>query len=516
MNEAASIQPRPIALDKPLTIAILAMGGQGGGVLADWIVEVAEHVGWAAQSTSVPGVAQRTGATIYYIETLPPRNGVAPVFSLMPTPGDVDVVMAAELMEAGRSVLRGLVTPDKTTLVASTHRAYAVAEKEKPGNGVGDPFVVVDALDFAARRTIAFDMEKLAVERGTVISAAMLGALAGSGALPFERSAYEDIVRKGVRGANASLAAFADAFDRAREGKNEAPNTGPAKRLDDLPKDAGHPELNRLIARLRSDFPESARLLAFAGLKRVVDFQDVAYGDDYIDRLKKLAALDAANGGPAKAFAFTTEAAKRLAVAMAYDDVIRVADIKLRPSRFTRLREEAGAAPDQLVYATEYLHPRAEEICGMMPASLGAFIEGKPALFRMLDRIVNRGRRVPVGRIGGFLQLYAVAALRPMRRSSLRHKRETTHLEAWLAQASEILARNYDLAVEVLRCRRLVKGYSDTHARGLSKFDRVMAKTPKLAPREDGAQWMARLIAAALMDESGEALDGVAKTIDTL
>ena len=265
MNEAASIQPRPISLDKPLTIAILAMGGQGGGVLADWIVEVAEHVGWAAQSTSVPGVAQRTGATIYYIETLPPRNGVAPVFSLMPTPGDVDVVMAAELMEAGRSVLRGLVTPDKTTLIASTHRAYAVAEKEKPGNGVGDPFVVVDALDFAARRTIAFDMEKLAVERGTVISAAMLGALAGSGALPFERSAYEDIVRKGVRGANASLAAFADAFDRAREGKNEAPNTGPAKRLDDLPKDAGHPELNRLVARLRSDFPESARPLGLRG-----------------------------------------------------------------------------------------------------------------------------------------------------------------------------------------------------------------------------------------------------------
>ena len=84
-------------------------------------------------------------------------------------------------------------------LIASTHRAYAVAEKEKPGNGVGDPFVVVDALDFAARRTIAFDMEKLAVDRGTMISAAMLGALAGSGALPFERSAYEDIVRKGAR-----------------------------------------------------------------------------------------------------------------------------------------------------------------------------------------------------------------------------------------------------------------------------------------------------------------------------
>ena len=49
------------------------------------------------------------------------------------------------------------------------------------------------------------------------------------------------------------------------------------------------------------------------------------------------------------------------------------------------------------------------------------------------------------------------------------------HLERWLATALARLPDNYDLAVEVIRCRRLVKGYSDTHARGLSKFDRVLA-----------------------------------------
>ena len=137
-----------------------------------------------AQTTSVPGVAQRTGATIYYIEMLPAKDGHEPIFSLMPTPGDVDVVMAAELMEAGRSVLRGLVTPDKTLLIASTHRSFAVAEKEKPGDGIGNAEVVVDATDFAAKRTIAFDMETMAVRNGSVISASMFGALAGSGALP--------------------------------------------------------------------------------------------------------------------------------------------------------------------------------------------------------------------------------------------------------------------------------------------------------------------------------------------
>ena len=76
---------------QPISLAILAMGGQGGGVLADWIVALAEAQGWAAQSTSVPGVAQRTGATIYYIEMAPPQGRRCNrCFALMPTPGDVD------------------------------------------------------------------------------------------------------------------------------------------------------------------------------------------------------------------------------------------------------------------------------------------------------------------------------------------------------------------------------------------------------------------------------------------
>ena len=50
------------------------MGGEGGGVLADWIVDLAEHGGYLAQATSVPGVAQRTGATIYYLELFPKRG----------------------------------------------------------------------------------------------------------------------------------------------------------------------------------------------------------------------------------------------------------------------------------------------------------------------------------------------------------------------------------------------------------------------------------------------------------
>ena len=212
-----NIMLKPSAIDqtRPLCIAVLAMGGQGGGVLVDWIVALAESQGWIAQSTSVPGVAQRTGATIYYVEMIPARPGVPyPVLSLMPVPGDVDVVIGAELMEAGRAIQRGLVTPDRTTLIASSHRSFAVQEKLVPGDGIGDSSKVYEAAEAAAKRFIAFDMAELAESTGSAISAVLFGALAGSGALPFAREAYEATIRAAGIGIEPSLRAFAAGFDR--------------------------------------------------------------------------------------------------------------------------------------------------------------------------------------------------------------------------------------------------------------------------------------------------------------
>lgn len=501
---------------KPVSIAILAMGGQGGGVLADWIVAVAESKGWVAQSTSVPGVAQRTGATIYYIEAVPGRDGVEPTLSLMPTPGDVDVVIAAELMEAGRSVLRGIVTPNQTTLITSTHRSYAVSEKEKPGDGIADPGIVVAATDFAAKRTIAFDMEAIATRNGSVISASLFGAFAASGALPFERGDFETIIRAGGKGIEPSLKAFGAAFEQVQEKPREAPKGGPEKKLPPLPDDAGHPSLNALVQRIRTGFPDDLHPMIHAGVRRLTDFQDPAYADEYLTRLGVLHARDRAAGGADKGFAFTAEAAKYLAIAMAYDDVIRVADLKVRSSRFDRVRKEVGVKVDQLLYTTEFMHPRMEEVCGTLPRGIGLWIESHKGLYQTLDRFVNRGRRVKTGTIFWFLGLYMVSGLRRIRLGTLRHAREMAFTQDWLGQALGLLDRNYPLAVEVLKCRRLVKGYSGTHVRGTSKFDRVLSATPLLAEREDGADWMRRLRQAALLDEDGIALDGALKTVSSL
>jgi indolepyruvate ferredoxin oxidoreductase beta subunit len=412
-----------------------------------------------------------------------------------------------------------LVTPDRTTLIASAHRSYAVAEKQAPGDGIGNADAVYAAAAAAAKRFIAFDMAELAERAGSVVSAVLFGALAGAKALPFPGEAYEATIRAAGVGVEASLRAFALGFERAAgEAASDKPATAPAspsvKRSPALTP-IGRPDYDALAARARSEFPAAVHDMLAAGLQRVVDFQDVRYGAEYLDLLTGLLALDKAAGGGAKEFALTRTAAKYIAVAMAYDDVYRVAELKTRGSRFARVRAEVQVAPDQLVYMTEFMHPRAEELCGALPAGLGRFIEKRPRLFTALDRLVNRGRRVKTGTLRGFLMLYALAGLQRFRRGTLRHAIEVAHRDAWLARVRTAAASDYASAVALLQARRLVKGYSDTHARGQSKFDKVMAAADRLGGRSDAADWVRRLCEAALRDEEGVALAGALKTIDT-
>jgi indolepyruvate ferredoxin oxidoreductase beta subunit len=504
------------ATERPISIAIVAMGGQGGGVLTDWIVQLAENYGWVAQSTSVPGVAQRTGATIYYIEAMPPLDGRKPILSLTPTPGDVDVVMASEFMEAGRSILRGIVTPDRTTLIASNHRSFAIGEKIVPGNGIADKGAVAGAIGVAAKTEIIFDMNAMAIENGSVISAAMFGALAGSGVLPFSRESYLDVIRAGEKGAKASVQTFEAAFARTQNGAPAAATLPPSDQANNVASpSASDPRLSGLIARLKQELPAPAMAMGHAGLRKVVDFQDVAYGAEYLDIIGSLHTVDRTCGGADRDYAFTQAAAKYLANAMTYDDVIRVADLKTRAGRRTRIENELELAQDQVLQTTEFMHPRMEEVMGILPAGFGRWLGARPRLLGWLDRRINRGRRVRTYSLPWFLALYVVGGLRGLRRRSLRHAAETAHRDEWLKAATDAVRTNYQLGIEILQCRRLVKGYSDTHSRGLSKFDKTLAAIKLIDKREDAADWARRLRESALKDSAGKELDGVIQTIKT-
>ncbi|WP_370343353.1 indolepyruvate oxidoreductase subunit beta family protein [Pararhodobacter marinus] len=498
--------------DGLITLAILAVGGQGCGQLTDWIVAIAEANGYRAQSSSVPGVAQRTGATIYYIE-MAPDTGAQPVFSLMPAPGEVDIVVAGEIMEAGRGVERGFVTPLRTTLVTSTHRVLTLSEKLVPGDGRADSAVVLAALEQAASHLVAMDMERVAADHDSHITNCLLGALAGSGALPFERAAFEAAIRASGRGVEAALRAFGDAYERAQSGiGTEAPAVTETPEPDVAGPERLRAEWAALEARLDA-LPDPARAMAGAGLRKVVDYQDLRYGALYADCVLRGAEADRAAGGEARGWAYSTALAKHLANALCYDDIIRVADLKTRGARFARVRDHAKASGETVLAMTEYMHPRAEEICGLLPARLGRRIEASPRLFGMLDRMVNRGRRLRSGRLPAFVLLYGLGGLRRVRRKLWRDRVESAHREAWLALAEARLPRDYAMAVATLEARRLIKGYSDTHGRGLSKFDVVLDGLALVEGRADAADWARRLMESALTSPELSAVEGTLATI---
>jgi indolepyruvate ferredoxin oxidoreductase beta subunit len=192
----------------------------------------------------------------------------------------------------------------------------------------------------------------------------------------------------------------------------------PEKPLPTPPQSTGVAALDVLLDRMHKDVPQPAHAMAYAALRKLVDYQDAAYGVEYLDELARAAAVDRAASGKTHDFEFTVRAAKYIAQAFAYDDPIRVADLKTRATRFARVRADIGAKPGAIMRVSEFMHPRAEEFCATMPAALGRWVLARPRLFGLLDKLVNRGRRVRTADIFGFTLHTAmvprcVAALAP-------------------------------------------------------------------------------------------------------
>jgi len=467
------------------SVAILAMGGEGGGVLADWIVDVAEHAGYRAQTTSVPGVAQRTGATIYYVEIFPASDR-EPVLALMPVPGEVDVVIASELMEAGRAVQRGLVTSDRTTLIMSTHRVYSMTERTASADGRVDSATLLEGAKNAARLCVSRDFASIAEDNKSVISAALLGALAATPALPFERRQFEEAIDRGGVGVASSRAAFAAGFAAATQSEPTATRT-PAR-------STVGPRLAVLATRVRQTFPAASHEIVIAGIQRLADYQDERYATEYLDRLDPVRDADSGE------FLLLRETGRYLALWMSYEDAIRVADLKIRRGRFARVAQESRAADRQVVHINEFLHPQIGELADIAPAWLGRWMLKSATVQWVIGALTKKGTVLQTTSLSGFARLYVLAALRPTRRGSLRFRHEHAKIVEWIERIPPLAETDYALAVEVAQCPRLVKGYGETHERGSQRFDAVMRAVPELRAHDDAAVRLRALREAALAE----------------
>jgi indolepyruvate ferredoxin oxidoreductase beta subunit len=451
--------------DSLYSLLIPAVGGQGGGVLAEWIVEAALQDGLLAHATSIPGVAQRTGSTTYYVEVFAGSADPAPAFSLYPVPGALDVLLVPELLEVGRAIENGIPSPSRTTIIASTHRLYSIHEKVATGGAIYPTEQLETAARAFARRLIAFDALAVAREHDSEVNAVLLGALAASGALPIRPEAYRSAIAGTGVGVDANLRGFEVGRELAGADVTPARVVGPRALRP-------APVLADAVARL----PDSLRSIVGEAVARLVDYQDERYAARYLERLAPFAAAG-------RDLEVARVVAKHLAVWMTYEDAIRVADLKTRASRFARIRQDAGAAE---VVVTDYLKPDLDELYGILPDRLVApfarwaerrWPHGRPAL----------GQHVRTTTVLGFLRLWLLARCRWLRPSSYRARREHQRIERWLAAVRWAQERDAALAREVAAAAQLVKGYGEVRRRMLSLLDRLLESVLDAAAKEASA-----------------------------
>ena len=421
----------------------------------------------------------------------------------MPVPGRVDVVIAGELIEGGRAILRGLISPDRTTALVSTHRDYAIGEKTAMGDGRADAEKITGAVMENSKNFIGFDMNALAGQTGSVISSVLFGAAAGCGALPFRRETFTEIIGVAGVAVEANLKGFNAGYEHAQKQQDEKEKPPGA-----VPGPA-HKDVQALLYRVQAEFPVQTQEIIRAALVKLMDYQDIRYAEEYLQRLQPVLQLD----HPDRDYRLTIETARYLALWMTYEDAIRVADLKIRSTRFARVRKDVQAEQGQVVAWQEFMHPRVQEICDIMPAWKGSLVMNTPLLRNFIGLFCKRGRKVNTTSLSGFLLLSLIAGLRFMRRSTLRYKTETAAMKTWLATVLVDAPGDYDLAVEVAECQRLVKGYGDTHERGMASFKRIMAALDGLRNRPHAATRVRELREAALADEQGEALDATLKKV---
>ena len=488
--------PRPIAM------LIAALGGEGGGVLTDWIVAAAASQGFPVQSTSIPGVAQRTGATTYYLELLPATAAALgdkrPVLALTPGAGDVDVVLASELMEGARAIGNGFVTPDRTALIASTHRSYAIAERMAMGDGRYDTGRLAKAIETHAKQHLLFDMAAVARETGAMINAVMLGAVAAANVLPIPPAIFEEAIRADGKAVDANLRGFRAGLAAATHAAAEASRDGKRRH-------GAAATVAALEAQARAIVPASAVDVVIEGLRRTAAYQSADYARLYLDRLKPV--LDADEGAQAGG-RLVGETARHLAVRMTFEDVIRVAEAKIAPERFARIRQDIGVAEDEPYRIVEFLKPGLEELCQVLPPTLARGILGWAERRKWRP---HWGMEIETTSLTGYLRFWALARLKRFRPRGHRYAQEQAAIEAWLALIAEAARRSADVAVEIAECARLIKGYGDTWQRGSANYAAIEAQVirPLLAgriPLRQGADAIASARTAALVDPEGEGL----------
>ncbi len=469
-----------------IKIMVPAVGGQGGGVLTEWLVQAFFLENYDVQGISLPGLSQRGGSTVYYLEAHPrpesPDKQI--IFAQFPVPGEVDVIISQEFLELGRALQLGYGS-DRTTIVTSTHRIYSTLEKMPIGSGIySDENLRKIATAFSSK-LIELNALQLAKDNGMddlAVNAILFGALAASGRLPLSKASFISSVEKvgvavktNLRGFDVGWSFVSSRKYAESEKKAVVWETFVKARADRLEEYEREVYLGK-VSRIETEFPSQLREIIAESLYRLIDYQDEGYADTYIDDVREIYRLDESMKGNLK---LTEHFARNLALLMSYEDGIRVAELKIKSERFKRIKEEMRLRDDQVFKVVDYLKPDAEELYGLLPniiiAPFVRIIESP--IFRKIWRRkkpITFAQTPTTTSFSGYLRLWMMTKIKFMRPHSYRFRKERALMRKYRESTIYYAGLDYKLGSLIARSGSMVKGYGKVRRRTIKAFYRFI------------------------------------------
>ena len=468
--------------DRLIKILIPAVGGQGGGLLTEWLLQAFEAEKYDVQSISLPGLAQRGGSTTYYLEAYPLTDGEEVIFSQFPVPGDVNLILSQEFLELGRVLEKGYGS-DNTVIISSTHRMYSTEEKLPIASGIYEDEKLIEFANEFSKLFIGLNVLSLAKKNGMnelASNAILLGALSASGALPIGKESFEKAIEKAAVSVNSNLKAFEVGFNHIVENHRAGnlQNTVPEPDYDELnyinPSDIE--KINDLKNDLFAFYPEYLRPFIEEALYRLTDYQGFWYAELFAERIKKI--LDLEKRNPKEDFKISEYIIKNIALLMTYEDGIRVSQLKVRDKRFERIKKDMQIRDDQIFEVIDYLKPEADEIYGLMPdffvRPLLYFFNSPVFGFLHKRGPVTVEQKPETTSFFGYFRIWLLTKLRFMRPSSYRYKNEWQTIDLYINSVEKFASLDYNLGLSIAKSGSIIKGYGRVRRRTRDSFNRLI------------------------------------------
>lgn len=467
-----------------LKILIPAVGGQGGGVLTEWLVNALLNSDYEVQSISLPGLAQRGGSAVYYIEAYKYNlhNGTTPIiFSQYPIPGDVDIILCQEFLELGRILEQGYGSK-KTTIISSTHRVYSTLEKLPVSSGIyseeklhiianefSSEFIGLNALGLAKHNK----MDDLAV------NAILLGALCASHSIPLGIEDLKSSIDKVGIAVKNNLRAFEIGYDYVAN--NSATNVKDkidfARYIDEKEistKNIYKEDFKNIAEYIDNHFTEKLKIYLIEAVHRLIDYQNPKYARNYLDTISKVIKEDKSQDSD-----ISKEFVKNLALLLSYEDGIRVAELKIKSLRFSKIKDEMQIKDNQIFNVIDYLKPDAYEIYGLLPniiiSPLITIINITPLnRLKRKQKDITFAQKPETTSFFGFVRLFLLTKIKFLRPYSHRFANEHKVIDKYIESTLKYTDINSSLGASVAKSGSLIKGYGDVRRKSVDVFNRYI------------------------------------------